>query len=95
MLIKSWVEAAAGRWRGRELEASYGTVEFKDIHTYHHVSTHRSGVAAATGSLHFQTLYKCIIWPHLMHSVGFPGGSVVKNPSATQEMQEAGFDPWV
>ena len=30
------------------------------IHTYHHVSIHRSGIAAATGSLHFQILYKCI-----------------------------------
>ena len=30
-----------------------------------------------------------------MHSVGFPGGSVVKNPTAMQETQEIGFDPWV
>ena len=32
MLIKSWVEAAASRWTSRELEASDGTVEFKDTH---------------------------------------------------------------
>ena len=28
-------------------------------------------------------------------SLGFPGGSVVKNPPEVQEMQRCGFDPWV
>ena len=27
--------------------------------------------------------------------MGFPGGSVVKNPPAQQEMQEMWLDPWV
>ena len=27
--------------------------------------------------------------------MGFPGGSVVKNPPARQEMQERGFGSWV
>ena len=29
------------------------------------------------------------------YAVGFPSGSVVKNPPARQETQETWFDPWV
>ena len=81
MLIKSQVEAAAGTWRGRKLEASNGIVEFKDTHTYHHVPIHRSEIAAAMVSPHFQILSKCICLATADALRGLPRGLSGKEPA--------------
>ena len=95
MLIKSQVEAAAGTWRGRKLEASNEIVEFKDTHTYITSPSTDQELLQRWSHCTFKSCPSASVWPQLMHSVGFPGGSVVKNLPAMQETQETGLDPWV